>query len=52
MQLPEMLENKTKKLFFPDKIHIVKCLSYNEYSNYTKKDVEGVDFVITNDYFR
>ena len=41
-----MLETRLK-IVFPDKIHIVKCLSYNEYSNYTKKDVEGVDFVIT-----
>ena len=42
-----MLETKTKIDFPLIRFIIVKCLSYNEYSNYTKKDVEGVDFVIT-----
>lgn len=41
-----MLETRLN-IVFPDKINIVKCLSYNEYSNYTKEDVKDVDFVIT-----
>ena len=41
-----MLETRLN-IFFPDKINIVKCLSYNEYSSYTKEDVEDIDFVIT-----
>lgn len=41
-----MLETRLN-IVFPDKINIVKCLSYNEYSSYTKEDVEDIDFVIT-----
>lgn len=41
-----MLEARLN-VVFPDKINIVKCVSYNEYSNYTKENVKDIDFVIT-----
>lgn len=41
-----MLETRLN-LYFPDKINIVKCASYNEYNNYSEKDFEGIDFVIS-----
>lgn len=41
-----MLETRIN-VAFPDKINIVKCVSYNEYSMYTKDDVENIDFAIT-----
>lgn len=41
-----MLEARLN-VVFPDKINIVKCVSYNEYSGYTKNDVKDIDFVIT-----
>ena len=41
-----MLEARLN-VVFPDKIHIVKSVSYYEYSHYTKEDVKGIDFVIS-----
>lgn len=41
-----MLEARLN-LYFPDKINIVRCVSYNEYNNYRGKDFNGIDFVIS-----
>lgn len=41
-----MLEARLN-LYFPDKINIVKSLSYNEYNNYRGKDFNKIDFIIS-----
>ncbi|MFQ9515786.1 MAG: BglG family transcription antiterminator [Eubacterium sp.] len=41
-----MLEARLN-LYFPDKINIVRCASYNEYNNYRGKDFNNIDFVIS-----
>jgi lichenan operon transcriptional antiterminator len=41
-----MLETRLG-LYFQDKINIVQCCSYNEFSTYKKNDLADIDFVIS-----
>jgi lichenan operon transcriptional antiterminator len=41
-----MLETQLT-LYFPDKIEIIRCCSYNEFLSYSKSDHNGIDFVIS-----
>lgn len=41
-----MLETRLT-LYFPDKIQIVRCVSYNEFTSYKENDFAGIDFVIS-----